>query len=158
MKRSTSLKQFLRDSIRLWDHDGTAANVRDNFWKIINCGTAALGAEVFASSTEMKIVYHTCKSRFCPSCGARAASLWAEELKATIPNVPYREINFTMPQVFWPIFQNNRYLLKDLPAVGANAIEYWASARYGVRVILRPTFWPWTNYKNDVTVKMSYKQ
>ncbi len=43
---------------------------------------AALGAEVFASGTEKKIVYHTCKSRFCPSCGARAANLWAEAYRS----------------------------------------------------------------------------
>ena len=136
MLRSMTLKQFLKDTIRHWDHDGTSPNVRENFWKIINCGTPALGAEVFASGTEVKIVYHTCKSRFCPSCGARAASLWAEEIKATIPNIPYREINFTMPKSFWPLFQQNRHLLNDLPALGANAIEYWVRARFGVRVIL----------------------
>ena len=38
-----------------------------------------------------------------------------------------------MPKVLWPIFHNNRHLLNDLPAIGANAIEYWARARYGVR-------------------------
>lgn len=48
----------------------------------------------------------------------------------------YQEINFTMPQIFWPLFQQNRELLNDLPAVGARAIEYWAQARYGARVIL----------------------
>ncbi len=136
MKRPTPLKQFLEDTIQIWNHAQTPANVIDNFLKIINCGTAALGAEVFASSTEEKIVYHTCKSRFCPSCGVRASNLWAEALGATIPQIPYREINLTMPQVFWPLFQQNRHLLNDLPAVGANAIEYWARARYGVGVIL----------------------
>jgi hypothetical protein len=130
------LKQMLNDTIADWDHDGTPQNVRENFWKIINCGTPALGAEVFASATERKIVYHTCKSRFCPSCGARAASSWQEELEATLPNMPYVEINFTMPRVFWQILQQNRHLLHDVPAVGAAAIEFWAKARYGVRVIL----------------------
>jgi hypothetical protein len=136
MLRSTRLKELLKDTVAQWDHTGTPPNVRDSFWKVIKCGTAALGAEVFASSTEVKIVYHTCKSHFCPSCGARAASLWAEELKTAIPNIPYREINLIMPKVFWPLFQQNRHLLNDLPAIGADAIDYWATARYGVRVIL----------------------
>jgi|SRR5581483_5497201 len=130
------LKAFLKDTISDWDHEGTAPNVRENFWKVINCGTIALGAEVFGCPGEMKLVCHTCKSRFCPGCGARAAAIWQEELKAAIPDVGYREINFTMPQVFWPFFQENRQLLNDLPAVGARAIEYWAKARYGARVIL----------------------
>lgn len=136
MQRSTALKRFLQDTLGDWNHATIPENVRDNFWKLINCGTAALGAEVFASSTEVKVVYHTCKSSFCPSCGARASSLWAEELKATIPDIPYREINFTMPNAFWPLFQQNRHLLNDLPAIGADAIEYWAKARYQVRLIL----------------------
>jgi hypothetical protein len=130
------LKQFLKDTILDWDHDGTPPNVRDNLWKIVRCGTPALGAEVFASTTDRKIVYHTCKSRFCPSCGARNAGIWQAKVEAAIPDTPYQEINFTMPQVFWPIFQQNRKLLNDLPAVGARAIEYWARARHGARVIL----------------------
>jgi hypothetical protein len=130
------LKQVLKDTIADWDHDGTPQNVRENFWKIINCGTVALGAEVLASGAEWKIVYHTCKSRFCPSCGARAAALWQEELGAGLPNIPYIEINFTMPKMFWPILQQNPSLLRDLPALGAAAIEFLAKAKYGVRVIL----------------------
>jgi Putative transposase/Transposase zinc-binding domain len=130
------LKQILKDTIADWDHDGTPQNVRQNFWKIINCGTLALGAEVLASDTQWRIVYHTCKSRFCPSCGARAAALWQEDLEAALPKIPYREINFTMPQVFWAILQQNPRLLPDLPALGAAAIEFLAKARFGAHAIL----------------------
>jgi len=28
------------------------------FWKIINCGTEVLGADIYASETELRIVYH----------------------------------------------------------------------------------------------------
>jgi hypothetical protein len=131
-----SLKLFLRDTLPDWDHGGTPPNVRQNLWKLINCGTAALGGEVFASSTERKIVYHTCKSRFCPSCGVRAAGIWQQELETVIPRVQYREINFTMPQVFWPIFQQNRHLLSDLPAVAADAIQFCVKERHGAVVFL----------------------
>jgi hypothetical protein len=131
-----NLNQFLKHTIPNWDHEGTPPNIRQNLRKIINCGTAALGGEVFASPTDTKIVYHTCKSRFCPSCGARAAGIWQSELEATIPDMLYQEINVTMPQVFWPMFQQNRHLLNDLPAVGAGAIEYWAKARHGARIVL----------------------
>jgi len=132
----TPLKQFLTDTIPDWDHNGTPPNVRENLWKIVRCGTAALGAEVFASTTHQKIVYHTCKSRFCPSCGARTASIWQSKLEAAIPDTSYQEINFTMPKVFWSLFEQNRMLLNDLPSVGARAIDYWTKARFGARVIL----------------------
>jgi hypothetical protein len=41
-----------------------------------------------------------------------------------------------MPDVLWPIFQNNRRLLHDLPVLGAEVIQQWVKARYGVRVLL----------------------
>jgi hypothetical protein len=50
--------------------------------------------------------------------------------------MPYVEIILTMPKVFWQILQQNPHLLHDQPALGGAAIEFWAKARYGVRVIL----------------------
>ena len=135
MSRYT-LKELLEDTIPDWDHDGTPRNVRQTFWKIINCGTEVLGADIYASETDQRIVYHTCKSPFCPSCGARSSAIWQEEIEAVLPQIPYIEINFTMPQAFWPLLQRNRHLLSDLPALGAAAIEFWATATYGARVFL----------------------
>ena len=131
-----NLKELLKDTVLDWDDDGTLENVRETFWKIINCGTEVLGANIYASDTATRIVYHTCKSPFCPSCGARSAGIWQEQIETTLPQIPYVEINFTMPQVFWPLLQRNRPLLLSLPALGARAIEFWAKARYGASVIL----------------------
>ena len=136
MPGAAPLKQFLTDTIPLWDHAGTPANARENLWKIVKCGTAELGADLFASATHEKIVYHTCKSRFCCSCGARFGGMWQAEMEAIIPDIPYQEINFTMPRALWPLFQHNRDLLNDLPAIGARAIEYRAGTKHNARVIL----------------------
>lgn len=135
MTSSYPLKQILIDTIQSWDHEGTPENVRRNFWKIINCGTAAL-LQFMPRQPSRKSSINTCKSRFCPSCGARAASIWQEELESVLPNMPYVEINFTMPRPFWALLQQNRHLLNDLPSLGAAAIGFWARARYGARVIL----------------------
>jgi Putative transposase/Transposase zinc-binding domain len=134
--RNQSLKQILVDTRRHWDHDGTHAVVRENFLKIVDCGTLDLGAEVYTSETERLLVYHTCKSRACPSCGYRATRFGQDELEGALPNVSYVGINFTMPSVFWPIFQQNRHLLNDLPAIGASAIQRWLENKYGVSVLL----------------------
>lgn len=136
MLRNQSFKQILADTRPYWDHDGTRPAVREDFLKVMECGTIALGAEVYASETERLLVYHTCKSRACPSCGYRATASWQDELEALLPDVFYVNINFTMPSFFWPIFQQNRHLLNDLPAIGASAIKRWAENRYGVSVIL----------------------
>jgi len=75
-----ALKQPLKDILIAtrphWDRPEVRPAVRENFNKLIDCQTLALGAEVFASETEEKLVPHTCKSRSCPSCGQRATLLW----------------------------------------------------------------------------------
>jgi len=45
-----------------WDRDDTRPAVREAFGKVIAWGTEALGAEVFASDGEERVVYHTCTS------------------------------------------------------------------------------------------------
>jgi hypothetical protein len=45
-------------------------------------------------------------------------------------------INFTIPSFFRPLFQQNRELLNDLPAVGASVIRRWAESKYGAGVFL----------------------
>jgi hypothetical protein len=36
-----SIKQILLDTQAYWDHEGTPAHVRENFIKVIKCGTIA---------------------------------------------------------------------------------------------------------------------
>jgi Putative transposase/Transposase zinc-binding domain len=136
MLRNQSLKQILLDTREVWDHNRTRPAVRNNFLKVIDCGTPALGAEHYASKTEQVFVYHTCKSKACPSCGYRATGLWQEELEAALPDIRYVGINFTMPSVFREIFQQNRHLLNDLSAIAASALQRWAENDRGVSVLL----------------------
>jgi Putative transposase/Transposase zinc-binding domain len=96
----------------------------------------ALGAEVYASATESKLVFHTCKSRFCTSCGQRATEAWQEDLEAVLPDIPYVGITLTMPMEFRTILKNNRHILHGIPAMGAEAVQQWAWARYGVLLIV----------------------
>ena len=73
----------LRDVLAMhrdeWDRDGTRPSVREAFGKVVDCGTEALGAEVFASDSEERVVFHTCKSRACPSCGYQATRAWQRD-------------------------------------------------------------------------------
>jgi hypothetical protein len=152
------LKQFLGLSREQWDHPGTPAHVRGSFLSILNCGTVALGAEVYASATERKLVYHTCKSRFCPSCGQRATEAWQEELEAVLPDIPYVGMTLTVPKEFWPILRENRDLLHGIPAMAAEAIQLWAKARYRVRifvVVVQQTFGGFLNFHPHLHMMVS---
>lgn len=123
------IKQLLSDTQEYWDHKGTPAHVREAFWRIIHCGTIALGAEVYASKIQCKLVFHTCKSRFCTSCGQRATEAWQSDLEAVLPDIPYVGITLTMPMEFRTILQQNRHVLHGIPTIGAGAIQQWAKAR-----------------------------
>ncbi len=126
MQRKEPLKEILAANRALWDHDGMRPSVRLNFAKVLMCRTEELGAEVYASSTEQKVVPHTCKSRACPSCGYRATRLWQRQMWAALPDVPFAGVVFTMPDVLWPVFQRNQHLSDDLLALGAAVIREWA--------------------------------
>jgi hypothetical protein len=136
MTRVHPIKQLLLDTREHWDQDAIPGHVRETFWKIIKCGTIALGAEVYASEIESKLVFHTCKSRFCTSCGQRATEAWQADLEAILPDIPYVGITLTMPMEFRAILQQNPHILHAIPAMGAEALQQWAKVRYGVRLIM----------------------
>jgi len=158
MSSQHPLKQILRESQGHWDHPGTPTHVREEFQKVIDCGTIALGAEVFASKHESRLVFHTCKSRFCTSCGHRATEAWQEEMAAILPDVPYVGITLTMPMEFRSILRQNRYILHEIPAMGAEAIQQWAKARYGVSlivIVVQQTFGGFLNFSPHLHVMVS---
>ena len=136
MTRKQPIKQLLIDTRPHWDRDSTHSHVRETLSRVINCGTIALGAEVYASEAESKLVFHTCKSKFCTSCGQRATETWQKELEAVLPDIPYVGITLTLPLEFRTLLQQNRQLLHGIPAMGAEAVRQWAWARYGVRLIV----------------------
>ena len=114
--RPRPLRQVLEMHREVWDCDETRPSVREAFSKVIDCGTEALGAEVFASDREERVLYHTCKSRACPSCGYQATRAWQRDQWGELPDIPYAHVCLTMPDVLWPLFQRNRHLLHDLPS------------------------------------------
>jgi hypothetical protein len=130
------LKQILEASREVWDRPETRPAVRKNFAKVLDCGTPALGWEVYASDNAEKRCYHRCKSRFCASCGYRATLLWLEYQEAALPDIPYTGIVFTMPRELWSIFKRNRHLLHDLPVLGADVIQQWIRMKYGISVLV----------------------
>jgi len=134
MKCQHPLKEILSQARSHWDRDEMRPAVRQAFSKALQCRTAELGAEVYSSDNQELIVYHTCKSRACPSCGYRANVQWLRERRAALPDTLYRGITFTMPDLLWPFFQNNPPLAKALSAIAAEILKARVSAEYGVRV------------------------
>jgi len=108
--------------------------VRRVFGKALQCRTADLGAEVYCSENQELILYHTCKSRACPSCGYRAQVQWLRERWVALPDVLYKGVTFTMPNQLWPLFRDNPPVAKTLSALAAEVIKARMRAKYGLRV------------------------
>ena len=156
--RSRPLRQILKTHREVWDCDETRPAVREAFAKVIDCGTKALGAEVFASDREERVVYHTCKSRACPSCGYQATRAWQRDQWRELPDVPYAHVCLTMPDLLWPLFQQNRHLLHDLPVLGAQVLQQWARQKYGVRlmiVVIPHTYGRHLNFNSHLHILVS---
>jgi hypothetical protein len=134
MKYHHPLKKISSQAQSYWDRDEMRAAVRQAFRKALQCRTAELGAEVYSSENQELILYHTCKSRACPSCGYRATVQWLRERWAALPDALYKGITFTMPDLVWPFFRDNPPLAKALSALAAEVIKARVSARYGLRV------------------------
>jgi len=134
MKYHDPLRQILSQTRPYWDRDETRPAVRGAFGKALQCRTAELGGEVYASENYERILFHTCKSRACSSCGYRHTMQWQRERWAVLPDGPYKGITFTMPDLLWPLFRDNRRLAQALPALAAAVIQAGVSARYGLRV------------------------
>jgi hypothetical protein len=134
MRGQEPLKRILKQTLSHWDHDGVRPAVRHAFRGVLECRTPVLGAEVFASANQKLIVYHSCKSPACPSCGHRANKQWQRERWAALPNVKYKGITFTMPKELWRLFRDNRALAEALPALAAGVLEAWMSAKHGVMI------------------------
>lgn len=132
--RQNLLNQILDLTQSHWDHDSANSEARAVFRKALQCGTPALGAEIFQSENEEKIVYHTCKSRACTSCGYRGTVQWQRERWCAMPDVPYSEVTFTMPDTLWDFFQHNPRLTHALPALASCAIEGYVRRRYGLSI------------------------
>ena len=92
-------------------------NAPQEIQKIIDCYNKNLGCSLYECPTCHDIVFvgHTCKSRFCSSCGYKYKNQRVESVLQTSYNCQHRQIVFTIPDIlrkyfFFP-FENRISLL-----------------------------------------------
>jgi len=102
----------------------TRPGIITNVIKLLVCKTSLLGYHIFVCPKCTKSIKtpHSCKSRFCPSCGKKATDNWIKTSFNTLPHTKWQHITFTMPDKFWDFFWVNRHLQKKLPLIAANII------------------------------------
>ena len=62
----------------------------------------------------VKNVPHTCKSRFCSSCGKAHADRWSDDVLSHMLDVHYKHLFFTIPQEIRSWFLYNRKIMTDV--------------------------------------------
>lgn len=74
--------------------------------KIIDCYNKNLGCSVYFCNdcNQFTFVGHTCKSRFCTSCGYKYKLSRVENIVQTAYNCKHRHIVFTCAKELWPYF------------------------------------------------------
>jgi len=72
-----------------------------------------------------RIVPHSCKSRFCSSCGKVAVDNWIDSALSWFLDVPYYHLVFTIPEELRNIFLYNRSLLNILFKAASKTVLEW---------------------------------
>src|ERR1700685_3995691 len=70
----------------------------------------------------------------CRRGGNKATIDWRRDREAALPDGLYKGITFTMPDLLWSFFRDNRFLVPALSAFAGNAIQTLAAARQGLQV------------------------
>ncbi|MDD4795580.1 MAG: transposase zinc-binding domain-containing protein, partial [Bacilli bacterium] len=124
-----TIKQIFADHWQKFVETYPNITIRDvvfsSIEKILTCKTLAAGYSVYICECMTKLfVCHTCKSRFCSSCGnkyneARSLSLISKLFKAK-----HRHVVFTMPEELRRFFREDRKRLNLLFKASQLTIEY----------------------------------
>jgi len=94
----------------------------------MTCGTPFMGYHLYQCSgcNFTKACFHTCKSRFCSTCGKKATDNWIERHLNILPQTTYQHITFTFPSELQPLFWLNRHLINKIMPLPAQIITDYA--------------------------------
>ena len=94
--------------------------------KMLRCGTKEMGYAIYLCPNcrqhPEKIVFFTCKSRFCTSCGKAYVDDWVDKMSTQILDVSHRHLVFTIPEQLRARIYWNRELLKILSDTAAKVV------------------------------------
>lgn len=111
--------------------------VFENVRRVLSCRTAVLGCHVYACPQcgHVEFKPHSCKSRFCPTCGKHATDVWADQVLSRLLDVPYHHLVLSIPwQLRVVILVNRQEGLNLLFRAAAEAVQQWARDVHGMRL------------------------
>lgn len=99
-----------------WYKGAIRSAVSENVKKILRCRTPQLGYHLYQcpQCSDVRLIPHSCKSRFCSSCGKIATDRWTDERLSDILPVGYHHVVFTIPWQLRAICLINRRIMFHL--------------------------------------------
>jgi len=128
-----TIKQILKEN---WDDfyalrgSSVRGVVVSNVNRVMNCGDKdKLGYSVYSCPRcdSQHIVAHTCKSRFCNSCGKIKNDDWIASSQERLLNVPHKHLVFTIPSELWLLFrrQSSFVVISVQISIGGDHVLGW---------------------------------
>lgn len=97
--------------------------------KMLSCrDPEKLGYSKFACPdhpNEITIVPHSCKSKFCNTCGNLQTERWINESSSLFPNAIYYHITLTIPDLLWYFLEGNWPLVNLLFKASGKTVLSW---------------------------------
>ena len=112
------------------------AHTKNVFSQLQKCRTSALGYHLYKCNQEpcgqVKYVYHSCRNRHCPGCGAMQQAQWIDDRRAELLPVNYYHVVFTLPHQLNSIILGNRTQLYKLlfDASAKTLLQFAADKKY----------------------------
>jgi len=103
--------------------------VFENVRKVLACRTPVLGCHIYqcGSCGHVELIPHSCKSRFCPTCGKHATDVWANQVLNNLLDVPYHHLIMAIPwQLRIVIMMNRKAGLNLITRAAAESVQQWA--------------------------------
>lgn len=117
--------------------------VFENIRKILSCRTPVLGCHIYQCNCcgHTVLIPHSCKSRFCPTCGKHATDVWSNRVLNNLLDVPYHHLILTIPwQLRIVIIMNRELGLNLLVRSASEAVQKWSrdvkEMRMGILIVI----------------------
>jgi hypothetical protein len=117
----------------IWYQGEIREAVYENVEKIKKCRTPQLGYHLYLcpDCLSVRLIPHSCKSRFCSSCGKIATDRWTDKYLSEILPVGYHHLVFTIPWQLRAICLENRAIMLNLMFSAASlSLQSW-TREYG---------------------------
>jgi len=127
---------------KIWYKGELREAVIENVEKMLKCRTPQLGFHEYRCPhcNRRRLIPHSCKSRFCNSCGKVMTDNWTQERLSDILPVGYHHLVFTLPWQLRAIIMLNRKVMLNLLFLSVKkSILDWTEAQGytpGIYVIL----------------------